>query len=149
MTDTELEQALLTLLADGAAHTEQELVERLSAEPATLAQAVRALRDLGLEPRALPGDGYRLAEPLELLDRQRIAAGLSDETRIRLRYIRCWIPPTPIYWPGLGRNGRAARFAWPSGNKRGGAAWGAPGYRHSAPGCSVRCCGGSTDSRRR
>ena len=57
MTDTELEQALLTLLADGAVHTERELVERLSAEPATLAQAVRALRDLGLEPRALPGDG--------------------------------------------------------------------------------------------
>ena len=110
MTDTELEQALLTLLADGAVHTERELVERLSAEPATLAQAVRALRDLGLEPRALPGDGYRLAEPLELLDRQRIAAGLSDDTRIRLSRLEVYplLDSTNTYllarageeWPG-------------------------------------------------
>lgn len=111
MTDTELEQALLTLLADGAAHTERELVERLSAEPAALAQAVRALRDLGLEPRALPEDGgYRLAEPLELLDRQRIAAGLSDDTRTRLSRLEVYplLDSTNTYllarageeWPG-------------------------------------------------
>ncbi len=84
MTDTELEQALLAVLADGAAHTEQELVERLPVERATLAQAARALRDLGLELQVSPDGNHRLTEPLELLDRQRIAAGLSEGARFRL-----------------------------------------------------------------
>ena len=84
MTDTELEQALLAVLADGAEHGARELIECLPAEPARLAQAARALRDLGLEPRALSDGGYRLAEPLELLDRKRIVAGLSDGARARL-----------------------------------------------------------------
>ena len=136
MMDTALEQALLAVLADGAAHTERELVERLSAEPATLAQAVRALRDLGLEPRALPGDGYRLAEPLELLDRQRIAAGLSDETRIRLSRLEVYplLDSTNTYllarageeWPG-GAVCLAERQQ--AGRGRLGRSWGCPAVR--------------------
>ncbi len=110
MTDTELEQALLAVLADGAAHAERELIERLVVEPATLAQAAHALRDLGLEPRVLPGGGYCLAEPLELLDRKRIAAGLSDDARTRLSRLEIYplLDSTNAYllakageeWPG-------------------------------------------------
>ncbi len=110
MTDMKLEQALLAILADGAEHAEQELIEHLSAEPAMLAQVVQALRDLGLELQASPDGDYRLAEPLELLDRQRIAAELSDGARLRLSRLEVYplLDSTNAYllakareeWPG-------------------------------------------------
>jgi BirA family biotin operon repressor/biotin-[acetyl-CoA-carboxylase] ligase len=39
------------------------------------------LRDLGIDVQAVAGQGYRLAEPLELLERERILAALSNDTR--------------------------------------------------------------------
>lgn len=48
-------------------------------------QHVRTLADLGLQVRAVRGSGYRLERALDLLDAQRIEAGLDIPARQRLR----------------------------------------------------------------
>ena len=83
MSDVALE-TLLTILADGQEHTAGELCARLAVEPTRLAQVVQTWLDLGLGLRSLSNGNYCLAESLELLDRQRIMANLSEEARARL-----------------------------------------------------------------
>jgi BirA family biotin operon repressor/biotin-[acetyl-CoA-carboxylase] ligase len=47
-------------------------------------KAVRSLRARGLDVHAVAGKGYRLARPVEWLDRERLVEALPDETRARI-----------------------------------------------------------------
>lgn len=68
---------LLRLLADAAPHSGESLGQRLGISRAAVWKHVKALRDAGLEIDGASGAGYRLREPLSLLDADAIrqAAG--------------------------------------------------------------------------
>jgi len=81
-----LEQPLLlVLLADGQLRSGEWLAKELKVSRAAVWKAVERLRALGVEVQALPRRGYRLSNPVELLDSRRIGAELGPERRAQLR----------------------------------------------------------------
>lgn len=77
--------ALVRLLADGRFHSGKALAGVLGVSRAAVWKHVRDLGvELGLEIAAVRGRGYRLARPIELLDRERIAVALAPETAAAL-----------------------------------------------------------------
>ncbi|MFY0992712.1 biotin--[acetyl-CoA-carboxylase] ligase [Halomonas sp. C05BenzN] len=75
---------LIRLLSDGEFHSGEQLGERLGVSRAAVWKQLRKLESLGIAMEAVKGQGYRLAEPLELLDGGVIVAGLSWEARRHL-----------------------------------------------------------------
>ncbi|QTF92538.1 biotin--[acetyl-CoA-carboxylase] ligase [Halomonas sp. BM-2019] len=75
---------LIRLLSDGEFHSGEQLGERLGVSRAAVWKQLRKLDALGIAMEAVKGQGYRLAEPLELLDGGRVVAGLSREARTYL-----------------------------------------------------------------
>jgi BirA family transcriptional regulator, biotin operon repressor / biotin---[acetyl-CoA-carboxylase] ligase len=73
--------SLLKILADGRFHSGEELGRALGVSRTAIWKAIRACSDLGVEVHAVPGRGYRLAEPLELLEPAAICASLAERTR--------------------------------------------------------------------
>lgn len=81
----ERQLALVRLLADGDIHSGQVLAEQLGVTRAAVWKALRKMADeLDLDIESVPGRGYRLNRPLELLDAGHIRAGLSPAGRARL-----------------------------------------------------------------
>jgi BirA family transcriptional regulator, biotin operon repressor / biotin---[acetyl-CoA-carboxylase] ligase len=76
---------LLSLLADGRLHSGEGLAKELGVSRAAVWKGVGRLRALGVDVLALPRRGYRLANPVELLDAARIGAELKDGHRVQLR----------------------------------------------------------------
>ena len=76
---------LLVLLADGQLHSGQWLAKQLKVSRAAVWKSVERLRALGLEVEALPRQGYRLSNPVELLDARRIGAELGSQRKVHLR----------------------------------------------------------------
>lgn len=75
---------LLELLADGHFHSGESLGAVLGISRGAIWKQVAGLNALGLDVFRVPGRGYRLAQALELLDRDRILAALRPEVRGRL-----------------------------------------------------------------
>lgn len=75
---------LIRLLSDGQFHSGEQLGEQLGVSRAAVWKQLRKLEALGIAMEAVKGQGYRLVEPLELLDGGRIVAGLSREGRSHL-----------------------------------------------------------------
>lgn len=73
--------AVLRLLADGARHSGEQLAARLGISRAAVWKKIGRLKSLGLEIDAVRGAGYRLARPIELLDRSAIMRMIGDATR--------------------------------------------------------------------
>jgi BirA family biotin operon repressor/biotin-[acetyl-CoA-carboxylase] ligase len=76
---------LLVLLADGQLRSGEWLAKELKVSRAAVWKAVERLRALGVEVQALPRRGYRLSNPVELLDARRIGAELGPERMAQLR----------------------------------------------------------------
>lgn len=72
---------LIRILADGAPHTGPELAAALEITRSAVWKQVHRLADLGLVVAPRTGRGYRLAQPLELLDRAAILAALPPDVR--------------------------------------------------------------------
>lgn len=83
---------LIRLLSDGEFHSGEQLGERLGVSRAAVWKQLKKLESLGIAMQAVKGQGYRLAEPLELLDGSRIVAGLSRESRLHL--VRLFVEET-------------------------------------------------------
>jgi len=75
---------LIRLLSDGEFHSGEQLGERLGVSRAAVWKQLQKLESLGIAMEAVKGQGYRLAERLELLNGGSIAAGLSPEASIHL-----------------------------------------------------------------
>jgi BirA family biotin operon repressor/biotin-[acetyl-CoA-carboxylase] ligase len=71
---------LIRILADGERHSGNVLAATLGVSRSAVWKQAHRLGELGLEPHA-DSSGYRLAAPVELLERQRIIAGLGPEAR--------------------------------------------------------------------
>ncbi len=76
-----IREQILEILADGRFHSGQDLGERLALTRAAVWKHVRALSQRGLDVQAVRGKGYRLPEPLELLDAGRILAAMNPSAR--------------------------------------------------------------------
>ena len=76
---------LLVLLADGQLHSGEWLGKELNVSRAAVWKGMERLRALGVEVQALPRRGYRLSNPVELLDAQRIGAELGPQRIGQLR----------------------------------------------------------------
>lgn len=68
---------LLQQLADGGFHSGEELGLKLGISRTAIWKQIQKLRELGLEIHSATGRGYRLAEPLSLLDKKVILAGIN------------------------------------------------------------------------
>ena len=77
------EYQLLAILNDGLFHPEEELAARLGdASQAAVGALIQRLLAQGIDIRPVDGGrGYRLAEPLELLDESLIETALDDAAR--------------------------------------------------------------------
>ncbi len=67
----------LRRLADGRFHSGEAMARSLGRSRATLSEALKRAPELGIELFSVPGKGYRLAEPIEFLDRGAISAQLA------------------------------------------------------------------------
>ena len=124
---------LLGLLADGSLHSGQVLAAHLGVSRAAVAKQVHSLCAWGVPVEAVARRGYRLAAPLELLQAERIEAGLSAATRGRLERLEVHeqLPSTNSYL--LAETGLAAGHCrvclaeqQSAGRGRRGRAWLAP-----------------------
>ena len=76
---------LLQILADGHWHSGETLARNLGLSRAAVWKRLQGLQNLpGVTVEAVPGQGYRLAHPLELFDRERLLAELAPRRRTRL-----------------------------------------------------------------
>ncbi len=81
-TDETLE-SLVRLLADGRFRSGEELGGLLGISRAAVWKRLQQLEPLGLSIHSVRGRGHRLEKPLDLLDRERVLAGLDAQTSKR------------------------------------------------------------------
>ncbi|MDR6177149.1 BirA family biotin operon repressor/biotin-[acetyl-CoA-carboxylase] ligase [Pseudomonas sp. SORGH_AS 211] len=113
---------LLKLLSDGKFHSGVELGEALGVSRSAIWKRLKTLEDdLGVEVFKVPGRGYRLEEPLSLLDAERIAreggwpvtvlASIDSTNAEAQRRLHQQLPPFALLaehqQAGRGRRGRA------------------------------------------
>lgn len=77
--------SLLKILADGHFHSGDQLGGIFGVSRAAVWKAIRQIQDQALEIHCVRGKGYRLAKPLELLDKDKIHEALSPEVRQKIR----------------------------------------------------------------
>jgi BirA family biotin operon repressor/biotin-[acetyl-CoA-carboxylase] ligase len=75
---------ILKTLGDGRFHSGAQLGRTLGVSRTAVWKHLQALGELGIDIAAVTGKGYRLAHPLELLDRDTILASLTSESRALL-----------------------------------------------------------------
>jgi len=131
-----MREKLVALLADGEVHSGAAIARTMNCSRTAVWKQLRQLQDLGLEIMAMPGRGYRLPRPIELLNRNlllqhigpAVAAnlealeifGVIDSTSERLRSapapgLERWRAVLAEYQTG-GRGRRGRRWLSPYGS---------------------------------
>lgn len=87
LTDMTRTERLVAELADGVAHSGEALGETLGVTRAAVWKLIRQLQDSGVPVDSVPGKGYRLPHPVELLDGQAIRAAMSQPSQSMLDHI--------------------------------------------------------------
>lgn len=77
---------LLNLLADGEFHSGEKIGELLGVSRTSVNNYIKALQEIGLDIYKVPGRGYQSANPIELLDEQKIRT-LSNNTLVKVEQI--------------------------------------------------------------
>jgi BirA family biotin operon repressor/biotin-[acetyl-CoA-carboxylase] ligase len=86
-----LAQTVLSSLADGHFHSGEALARTSACSRSAIWKAVQALQQSGVEVFSVRGKGYRLATPLEMLNRESILTQMSVESRAVLQQLEvCW-----------------------------------------------------------
>lgn len=79
MRDNTIPLTLISILADGEFHSGEQLGESLGMSRAAINKHIQTLRDWGVDVFTVPGKGYSLPEPIQLLDetfiRREVAQG--------------------------------------------------------------------------
>lgn len=68
---------ILRLLADGQFHSGEDIARQFSVSRATVWNAIQQVEALGLQVFSIRGKGYRLPEPMQLLEREKIESYLQ------------------------------------------------------------------------
>ncbi|HEY8159032.1 MAG TPA: bifunctional biotin--[acetyl-CoA-carboxylase] ligase/biotin operon repressor BirA [Methylobacter sp.] len=79
MNISDKQKRILTLLADGEFHSGTELADTLGISRSAIWKQLNGLAELGLQHSAVSGKGYRLDNPLELLDASKIHEVVNDQ----------------------------------------------------------------------
>ncbi|MBZ9539465.1 biotin--[acetyl-CoA-carboxylase] ligase [Modicisalibacter tunisiensis] len=90
---------LIRLLSDGGYHSGEQLGERLGVSRTAIWKQLKKLEAMDIPLEAVKGRGYRVAQPLELLDGQAIIAELPRDSRRRLArlFIEETLPSTNLF----------------------------------------------------
>ncbi|RUO22919.1 bifunctional biotin--[acetyl-CoA-carboxylase] synthetase/biotin operon repressor [Aliidiomarina minuta] len=75
-----IENTLIETLADGEFHSGQQLAERLQISRSAIHKRIASLDKLNLDIFRVQGRGYKLAEPLELLNSEKLQDALRDSS---------------------------------------------------------------------
>lgn len=77
---------LLNLLADGEFHSGEKIGELLGVSRTSVNNYIKGLQEIGLDIYKVPGRGYQSANPIELLDEQKIRR-LSNNPLVKVEQI--------------------------------------------------------------
>lgn len=80
MKDNTIPLTLISILADGEFHSGEQLGESLGMSRAAINKHIQTLRDWGVDVFTVPGKGYSLPEPVQLLDERFIHSQITDGT---------------------------------------------------------------------
>lgn len=78
MKDNTVPLKLIALLANGEFHSGEQLGETLGMSRAAINKHIQTLRDWGVDVFTVPGKGYSLPEPIQLLNAEKILSQLDD-----------------------------------------------------------------------
>ena len=95
---------LFAILADGRFHSGEALSKQLGVSRSSIWNAMEKLKSMGLEIFAVKGQGYRLAEATEPLDKDRILQTMD------IRY-RAHVPHVDVHWSLDSTNGYLMELA--------------------------------------
>jgi len=76
--DNTIPLTLISILADGEFHSGEQLGERLGMSRAAINKHVQTLRDWGVDVFTVPGKGYSLPEPIQLLSQEFISSQIDQ-----------------------------------------------------------------------
>jgi BirA family biotin operon repressor/biotin-[acetyl-CoA-carboxylase] ligase len=76
--DNRVPLTLISILADGEFHSGEQLGEQLGMSRAAINKHVQTLRDWGIDVFTVPGKGYSLPEPIQLLDEGFITSQIAN-----------------------------------------------------------------------
>lgn len=155
MKDNTVPLKLIALLANGEFHSGEQLGETLGMSRAAINKHIQTLRDWGVDVFTVPGKGYSLPEPIQLLNAEQILGQLDggsvtvlpviDSTNQylldRIGELKSGDACVAEYQQaGRGRRGRKWFFAFwrklifvdvlASGTRPGGGDWFKSGYRY-------------------
>jgi len=127
---------LLALMANGRFHSGSDLGRRLGVGRSAVWKQVRALEAMGLEVYSVRGRGHRLAEPVELLEHERVLAALDARARRLLAGLEILpeVDSTNRHLLACARRGYPSGYAClaerqTAGRGRRGRAWVTPDFR--------------------
>lgn len=83
----EADQTLIRLLSDGKSHSGSELGDRLGISRAAVWKRIQRLEQFGLALESIKGKGYRLRQPLQLLDVDRMAENVAERARLHYSWV--------------------------------------------------------------
>jgi len=75
--DNTIPLTLISILSDGDFHSGEQLGERLGMSRAAINKHIQTLRDWGVDVFTVPGKGYSLPEPIQLLNEQLIRSQIE------------------------------------------------------------------------
>jgi BirA family biotin operon repressor/biotin-[acetyl-CoA-carboxylase] ligase len=77
MKDNKVPLTLISILADGEFHSGEQLGEQLGMSRAAINKHIQTLRDWGVDVFTVPGKGYSLPDPIQLLDEELIKSQIE------------------------------------------------------------------------
>ncbi len=80
MRDNRIPLTLISILADGEFHSGEQLGEKLGMSRAAINKHIQTLRDWGVDVFTVPGKGYSLPDPIQLLDEALIKSQIQTGT---------------------------------------------------------------------
>lgn len=80
MKDNTVPLTLISILSDGEFHSGEQLGEMLGMSRAAINKHIHTLRNWGIDVFTVPGKGYSLPEPIQLLDSEFIRGQISDDS---------------------------------------------------------------------
>jgi BirA family biotin operon repressor/biotin-[acetyl-CoA-carboxylase] ligase len=75
--DNKIPLTLISILADGEFHSGEQLGEKLGMSRAAINKHIQTLRDWGVDVFTVPGKGYSLPDPIQLLDESLIKSQVA------------------------------------------------------------------------